>query len=63
MTSSVEKRFLALFLAFVMVFSLLPWWTVEVQAKDTSGSAKEYSYSAELSVTKTDKTKDSTGIC
>ena len=32
MTLNVEKRFLALFLAFVMVFSLVPWWTIEVDA-------------------------------
>ena len=32
MTLNVEKRFLALFLAFIMVVSLLPWWTVEVHA-------------------------------
>ena len=32
MTVNVEKRFLALFLAFVMVFLMLPWSTVEVHA-------------------------------
>ena len=32
MNMTVEKRFLSLFLAFVMVFSLFPWWTVEVAA-------------------------------
>ena len=33
MNLTVEKRFLSLFLALVMVFSLFPWWTVKVNAK------------------------------
>ena len=32
MNLSVEKRFLTLLLALMMIFSLLPWWTVEVKA-------------------------------
>ena len=40
MYNNVEKRFLALFLAFVMVFSLLPWWTVDISAKVQLGETE-----------------------
>ena len=32
MSNNVEKRFLSLLLAFIMVFSMFPWWTVDVGA-------------------------------
>ena len=36
MNFTAEKRFLSLFLAFVMVISLFPWWTIDVFAADST---------------------------
>ena len=63
METSIEKRFLSLLLAFVLVFSLLPWSVVEVEAAISKEGTSEYTYSASLGVTKTDKSQDTSGVC
>ncbi len=48
MNFSVEKRFLSLFLAFVMVMALLPWWTVDVDAAAHTSDPTTYEYEVNL---------------
>ena len=60
MNISVEKRFLSLLLAFIMVFSLFPWWTLDVGAasyKTETGSIGNIGYSVKVPIT-SDKKED-----